>query len=217
MLTFVNPGTVDRLPWVQHDYPFFVFSPINAAATSDFTALLLSQTALNYRVVYERFLGINIAGADDRELYAEYQKRLRSYQPLAADGFENYYDAIYYLAYAVYGAGVAPIDGSRISAGMSSLNSGVPLGVGPTEMAIDGGVIPLMGQVFHELTVHRSVQLIGVSGSQFDVSHGVRIDKAGLYCFQYNNGSTPIPHQPAEIFDAFQQKWTVLAQCTPGL
>jgi hypothetical protein len=219
MLTFVKGGGPDRLPWVQHEYPFFIFSPINAAATSDFSALLLSSTALDYPVIYQRFLGINVAGADDRDVLGEYQERLRNYQKLAADGFENYYDAIYYLAYAVYRAGVVSIDGSNISAGMSSLSSGVPLKVGPMEVTIDGGVNQLIEQVFHELKASGSVQLIGASGSQFDVPHGVRIDKAGLYCFEYNNGSTPISHQPAEIFDAILQKWTVLAlaQCTPGL
>ncbi|HEV3189884.1 MAG TPA: hypothetical protein VGY54_05270, partial [Polyangiaceae bacterium] len=148
----------------------------------------------------------------------EYQKRLRNYQKQAADGFENYYDAIYYLAYAVYRAGVVSIDGYNISAGMSSLSNGAPLKVGPME-TIDGGTIQLIDQVFRELKAHGSVQLIGASGSQFDVSHGVRIDKAGLYCFQYNQGSPPISHQPAEIFDAVAQKWTVIAQarCTPGL
>jgi hypothetical protein len=216
MVTFVKGGA-DRMPWVQHEYPFFVFSPINAAATSDFSALLLSSTALDYRVIYQRFLGINVAGAEDRDVLAEYQKRLRFYQPLATDGFENYYDAIYYLAYAAYAAGVVSIDGSRISAGMSSLNSGVPLKVGPMEVTIDGGMNQLIAQVFNELKTHGSVQLIGASGSGFDVTHGVRIDKAGLYCFQYNTGSTPISHQPAEIFDAFLQKWTVLASCAPGL
>jgi hypothetical protein len=218
MLTFVKGGSSDRVPWVQHEYPFFIFSPINAAATSDFNALLRSSTALSYQVIYQRFLGIYVAGADDRDVLAQYLERLRTSQPLAADGFENYYDAIYYLAYAIYRAGVVSIDGHNISAGMSSLGNGVPLKVGSME-TIDGGTIQLIDQVFQELKAHGSVQLIGASGSQFDVSHGVRIDKAGLYCFQYNTGSTPISHQPAEIFDAVAQKWTVIAQaqCTPGL
>ncbi len=219
MLTFVKGGSSDRVPWVQHEYPFFIFSPINAAATSDFSALLRSSTALSYQVIYQRFLGINVAGADDRDVLAQYVERLRNYQPLAAGGFENYYDAIYYLAYAVYRAGVVSIDGRNISAGMSSLSNGAPMKVGPMEVTIDGGTIQLIDQVFQELKAHGSVQLIGASGSQFNVSHGVRIDKAGLYCFQYNNGSTPISHQPAEIFDPAGPKWTVIAQaqCTPGL
>jgi hypothetical protein len=210
MLTFVNAGA--GLPWVQHEYPFFIFSPINAAATSDFDQLL---TGTRYPVIYQRFLGINIAGADDRQVYNEYLKRLRFYQPAAVDGFENYYDAIYYLAYAIYKAGVAPIDGKQISAGMASLNSGAPMDVGPTQTTSEGGVSPLIEQVFRELKMNGSVQLIGADGSQFDVSHGVRIDKAGLYCFEDINGA-PIPHQPAEIFDGVQT-WTVFFQCAVGL
>jgi hypothetical protein len=215
MITFVKGGSADRVPWVQHEYPFFIFSPINAAATSDFSALLQSSTAGSFRVIYERFLGINVAGADDRDVYSEYQKRLRNYQKQAADGFENYYDAIYYLAYAIYRAGVVSIDGRNISSGMSSLSNGVPLRVGPMGV-IDGGMAQLIDQAFQELKTHGSVQLVGASGSGFDVMHGVRINKAGLYCFEDING-TPISHQPAEIFDAVQQKRTVLAQCTPGL
>jgi hypothetical protein len=218
MLTFVKGGGADSLPWIQHEYPFFIFSPINAAATSDFTALLTSSTALDYRVVYQRFLGITIAGADDRDLYGEYQKRLKSFQKAAVvSGFENYYDAIYYLAYAVYIAGVEQPDGPKISAGMSALSNGAPQKVGPFEKTADGGVIPLIEGVFQTLKMNGSALLKGAGGSRFDVQHGARTDKAGLYCFEYNNMSIPTAHQPAEIFDPDQQKWTVIAQCAAGL
>lgn len=216
IISFVKGGDVDRQPWIDHQYPFFIFSPINAAATTNFVSLLQSSVGSDYRILYQRFLGINIAGADDREVYAEYQTRLRASQKMAIDGFENYYDAIYYLAYAAYQAGVGQLDGRKISSGMTSLNSGAPQTVGPTELGPDGGV-NLIEAVFHELKTNGSVLLVGAGGSQFDVQHGVRIDKAGLYCFEYVNG-VAVSHQPAEIFDPQKQAWTVIAaHCAAGL
>jgi hypothetical protein len=162
-----------------------------------------------YPVLYNRFLGISIAGADDRALYGDYLKRLRLFQRMASDGFENYYDAIYYLAYSVYVEGVErPLDGLQISAGMSRMNNGMQFSVGPTDIRA----------VFDALQGRDgSITLIGAGGSLFDVPHGVRIDKAGLYCFEFNNFSIPLPHQPAEIYDAPNDTWKVLYECAPGL
>jgi hypothetical protein len=207
MMTLVGGG-VGREQWVSHNYPFFIFSPINGAATSDFNKLLQSTVVSNFHVIYNRFLGISIAGTDDRPLYGEYLKRLRALHIEANAGFENYYDAIYYLAYAAYSQGVEQVVGSRLSTGMTLLNSGTPQKVGPVDI----------NSVYEQLTNQGSALMIGVGGSRFEVSTGVRIDKAGLYCFERPlNGGFPLPHQPAEIYDAQGLKWNVLFECTPGL
>ena len=48
-----------------------------------------------------------MATADDPTLYYEYLDRLRSptAHPSARERTENYYDPVYYLAYALYRAG----------------------------------------------------------------------------------------------------------------
>lgn len=201
-------GGPGRGLWTDHTYPFFIGSPINAAATNDYFGILLSHTAYLYPVLSNRLLGIEIAGADDRGLYTDYVKRLRAAHADAVEGFENYYDAIYYLAYSVYVAGVEkPLDGANISSGMGRMSSGTTFDVGP-------GDIEAIFQALKSRDV--SIKLIGTGGSLFDVPSGTRIDKAGLYCFENLNGAT-LAHSPAEIFDADASMWKAFFQCTPGL
>jgi hypothetical protein len=216
-IIYFATGGPGRDLWANHNYPFFILSPINVAATSDLTSILQSSVALQDKVIYQRLLGINVAGADDRDVYNEYRKRLGAFNKDAGDGFENYYDSIYYLAYAVYAAGVESVDAPHINAGMSQLSSGPEAKVGSIEMLDDGGTVNLIENAFALIKQNSSVQLFGAGGSEFENSSGVRIDKAGLFCYRYNNDSVPIYFAPAEIFDPKKQKWTSFNSCAAGL
>jgi hypothetical protein len=205
--------------WIRHEYPFFIFSPGNAGSVGDFNALLMSPVVLTTPWLYQRFLGITVAGADDRDILKEYLKRLRASQMAAVEGLENYYDSIYYLAYAVYAAYMAAvdptsIDGRKIASGMIQLNGGIPEKVGPGPIASVE-----IEKVFQDLKTG-SILLSGASGSKFDVSTGARINKAGLYCFQKINTAF-VAQMPAEIFDpdsVSAQKWTLLLpEVAPGM
>jgi hypothetical protein len=202
IITRVNGlGGPSRAPWVVHEYPFFILSPINAEATTDLNKLFTSTTVHDFPILFQRFLGIAVAGADDRQVLNAYKMRL---PPMALKtGFENYYDSIYYLAYAVYYAGVEPIDGKKIDEGMRLLSGVTPERVGP-----DG-----IQDVFRDLGTG-AILLYGAGGSKFDTSTGARIDKAGLYCF-LNVAGTAVPAEPAEIFDPDTHKWNVLPMYAP--
>jgi hypothetical protein len=216
IVTQVN-GNVSPREWVQHEYPFFILSPINVVSTTELNQLLTSSTGVAFKVLYERLLGINVGGADDRDVLNDYTTRLRNFNKDAVDGLENYYDSIYYLAYAVYAEGVEPIDGPKINKGMSQLNTGKREKVGP-----DG-----IEAVFRDLKTG-TIQLSGAGGSKFDTQTGARKDKAGIFCFHDVNG-TPNARYPAEIFDPETPGWVVLPMyagddammypdpCAPGL
>jgi len=215
-IIYFAAGGPGRELWATHTYPFFILSPINVAATNDLSSILQSPIAIQDRIIYQRLLGINVAGADDRDVYNEYRKRLALFNMAAADGYENYYDSIYYLAYAVYAAGVESADANKIRGGMTQLSAGPEVRVGSIEMLDDGGTLNLIENAFAEIKQNTSVLLIGTAGSEFDNTSGVRIDKAGLFCYRYNNGSTPISFSPAEIFDPKKQKWTIFDSCGAG-
>jgi hypothetical protein len=54
----------------------------------------------------QRMLGINYAGATDKSLYQTYFTNLRAIDPLAVDGYENYYDAAHYAMLSIIATAV---------------------------------------------------------------------------------------------------------------
>jgi hypothetical protein len=189
-------------------YPFFILSPVNASAWTDVAATIgsISQT---YADIHRRFVGIDVAMADDPTLYYQYLERLRSSKahPLAREGTENYYDPIYYLAYAMYRAGVdRRIDGKNVLAGMNATLAGARYDVGPD---------PISAVLFalHPSQPAVSIQLVGTMGApNFDPLTGTRVNRAALYCF-------PAPpsievHQQVQVFAG--GSWTGTFDCFAG-
>lgn len=77
-----------------------------------------------------RVIGVQFAGAVDTKQVDGFRDRMRDkYKDAAVEGLasENFYDAIYWLAYAIAAAGPdAPVDGESFSAGVRKLFKGAP-------------------------------------------------------------------------------------------
>ncbi len=99
--------------------PFYILSPHNVGY-SELAQLMTNGTQLRKRVV-----GINPAAAEDLRLYTDYLQRLQAeFGTSAAAGSENFYDAAYFLLYAMSAAGNVDPTGKRIAAGMLRLVEG---------------------------------------------------------------------------------------------
>jgi len=163
--------------------PFTILSPIDAGRVEELQDFMgVMQRNDIDPSPHDRFVGINVAGSPDRETYVRYLSRLRSRFPMSEEEHENFYDAVYYLAYAMLaGSAEGRLDGPAVREGMLRL-VGAPdakrFGVGPSEI-ID---------VFEALKDPKSIiALDGVTGPpDFDPKTGARVDTGSLYCFNPN-------------------------------
>lgn len=127
----------------------------------------------------QRVVGVAPASADDLTLYNSFLVRFRTAYPRFANpgGFENFYDAVYLLANAMFAAGSVPsLTGPDIARGMQRITSGnLAIDVGPTTIA-DG---------FSALAAGGSIRLNGTMGpADFDPGLGARRGNGSVYCIQ---------------------------------
>lgn len=92
--------------------PFYLVSPMLSG----------QDTVANLEAAQSRLFGVNFAGAEDTTLYDELQDSLvLEYGNVAnIDGKENFYDAVYYLMYAIAAAGdQGELGGREVKAGLA--------------------------------------------------------------------------------------------------
>jgi hypothetical protein len=89
----------------------------------------------------------------------------------------NYYDAIYYLAYAMYGANQPDgLTGTGITRGMERLLAGDPIKIGPTTVSATFKALSV-----EDATVHLDSTL---GSPEIDPKTGVRAVDGGVFCFK---------------------------------
>jgi hypothetical protein len=162
--------------------PFYILSPYNAGdltAIHDLMAGFIKDgidTQVNSRVV-----GVGIAGPADLTLQNQFATRLRTKFQNAYPDTGNYYDAFYFLSYAMYAAGSAPLTGSSIAASMPRLIDGKAIAVGPATISA----------AFQALAkADASIELDGTIGPpDFDPKTGVRHDQGSVLCFKLDSGA----------------------------
>jgi hypothetical protein len=163
--------------------PFYVLSPFNAGDLGPVTELLSTQ--LSSSAFYEpgtRFVGVTAAPAEDQTLQNQFEVNLKTKFKNPNVDTGNYYDAFYFLAYALYGARVNRPQGTDIARGMRRLLAGTPFDVGVAD--IDA--------VFTELAKDdTSIELDGTLGRPaFDLDTGVHIDSGGVFCIGASESSS---------------------------
>ena len=168
----VNAGAQPR--------PFYILSPYNAGDVTDLMTRISGRLEGDVTAGedQQRFVGVSIASAVDKTLQNAYAIRLRSLFKDAIVDTANYYDAVYYLAYAMYGANQPDgLTGSGIVQGMQRLLSGKSVNVGP------GAAI---SATFKALAVAGStVHLESTLGPpDFDPNTGVRPVNGSVFCFK---------------------------------
>ncbi len=162
---------------VAGEKPFYVLSPY-VFGRSD----LADQNFFDD--VHPRLLGVNFGAAEDPTLYQLYLSKLEdTYRDVGFSlaGSENFYDAAYYLMYAIVGAGEPPrLTGNEIALGMTRLVNGrVEFNVG--SMDANDVVGTLRGSISSEIS------LIGTMGPpDFNTSTGARRGRPTIYCIDGN-------------------------------
>lgn len=161
--------------------PYHLLSPFNSGDIDALSQIFTTEKAVPLEHPEARFFGIDAGSAlDDGSLQAknDYLASLLSLYPDAGKEFENYYDAVYYLAYAIF-AGDKPINGAAIARGMQRLYQGAEvLYVGPG--AGNGDNIQ---RTFNALSNLRAIYLMGAGGPPNFDTRGSRTTTGTIYCF----------------------------------
>jgi hypothetical protein len=165
--------------------PFYILSPYNAGDLGHLHDAI-NQNLKNAQnpEMYTRFIGLSIAGAEDISLQNAYATKLLSRFPDAYPDSANYYDAVYYLAYAMYGSSDdGALTGPGIADGMKRLLSG--------DAEFDVGSMSI-NDVFDALDVPGStIHVRSTLGPpSFDPETGVRPVDAGVFCFHVEEGAS---------------------------
>jgi hypothetical protein len=192
--------------------PFYVLSPYNAGDLGTVEFMINGQieaaTDINAQ---QRFVGISIAGAEDLTLQTGYESRLRSHFKDAYTDTANYYDAVYFLAYAMYGSSDSgPLSGPGIADGMKRLLAG--------DSSFDIGPAPIIPKVFDALAEPGSnIEVRSTMGPpSFDPDTGVRSVDASVLCFQ-KDGTTVTRQLDVLRYDRKLSKFRGAFPCFTGL
>lgn len=162
-----------------HPRPFYILSPYNAG---DVNALLKRISGKLEREGtagedQQRYVGVSIAPAANLSLQNAYGVRLKTKFKDAITDTANYYDAIYYLAYAMYGANQPDgLTGTGITRGMQRLLAGDPIKIGPTTVSATFKALSV-----EDATVHLDSTL---GAPEIDPKTGVRAVDGGVFCFK---------------------------------
>jgi hypothetical protein len=167
--------TIGGTPEQQQNRPFYILSPYNAGNLGPTEKLIGDFIEGNEVDANQRFIGVSIAGPENTSLQRAYETRLRKLFEHGYPDSANYYDAIYFLAYAMYGADEPQLTGSGIARGMQRLLSGQSFAIGPAAI----------GDVFNALAVaDASVDVQSTLGPpSFDAETGVRRVDGSVFCF----------------------------------
>jgi len=158
--------------------PFYVLSPYNAGDLN--RIILLMNDAIEFTGEADpqlRFVGVSVAGSRDATLQNKYALRLRGMFKKANFDTANYYDATYFLAYAMYGAGTeTELRGSTIAQGMHRLLSGTSYDVGPNNIDTTFKALSNAGSSIHLAST--------LGPPDFDAETGVRAVDGSVLCFE---------------------------------
>jgi hypothetical protein len=209
--SFIQSGMLDL---IEREFGFlkkvhYVLSPFNRGEGTRVKAIIQEMLANEANTqgavltAHRRFMGVNAAGAEDQTLYNEYYTRLTTSFTGALRDAENFYDALYFLGYAIHKAGPTTVlSGRGIAAAMPSLISGVrEFNVGPVDRLNALGF----------LSGPQPMRLIGTLGPpDFNPNTGSRVDTGGIYCFHWNQLSTDeiiaTDHSDVMRFDNVQKQ-----------
>jgi hypothetical protein len=165
-----------------NERPFYILSPENQAASSDVRDELEELKTLDHKDRSGRILGVGAAqiAAEGRAALQHLILSLTPALPDARTDFGNYYDAFYFLTYAMYASGprAALLEGTvhatNLANGMRRLTD---LGQPPVQIDSITGV-------FNRLDASLNIQLVGTLGApDFNSTTGMRRESGSVFCF----------------------------------
>jgi hypothetical protein len=189
MLQYIIPGVESG--WAaQHPTQKRPFYLLGALTYNDggMSALINSTPSVSgQKPLYQRILGIGWPAAVDQSVYEAYQGRWTSAYSNREDGYENFYDAMYYLLYGV-ATTHPPITGKSIAVGMSRITASgtkIPkVEVGPGE-----DMLTYVDKLSNETS--SKIELIGAGGPPNWDPYGGRNDPGSVWCVNVVGGFKP--------------------------
>jgi hypothetical protein len=167
--------------------PFYILSPYNAGNLSGLTDRISQNLERAPTVAdQERYVGVSVAAAADKTLQNAYAVRLGRQFKSAIKDTAQYYDAIYYMAYAMYGANQpSGLTGTGIAEGMLRLLKGPSLDIGPGTITDTFKALAPKGATLHVGST--------LGPPDFDAATGVRPVDGSVFCFtRQNNTASPV-------------------------
>jgi hypothetical protein len=190
--------------------PLYILSPYNAGNLAP-----IERRIEGWLEAHEdeddqhRYVGISVASAPDSSLQNAYAVRLASaFGDDAISDTANYYDAVYYLAYAMFAAKEPDgLTGTGIAEGMRRLGSGQSFEIGPT------GANPAFAALAKSGATIKLESTLGPPG--FDPVTGVRPIIGSVFCFRRSGNNV------SALFDQlrYDSKTSALIgelSCVPG-
>jgi hypothetical protein len=165
----------DVIPAIEAAWPSGVTKPFYLLSPLNYNDSALAELVSNDSMLARRMLGINWAAAADTTAYDAYVGRWQFAYPESRDllGFENFYDAAYYLLYAAAAAGQNLQSGANIAQGMNRLLSGPAYTVGPDRMGQAMGILSVPSA---------TIQLNGTLGPPTFNLDGTRDSPGSVWC-----------------------------------
>jgi hypothetical protein len=186
--------------------PFYILSPYNAGDLNQIMKRMNDLIEFGAEADPQlRQVGVSIAAARDNTLQNAYALRLKTMFKKAYADTANYYDAVYYLAYAMYAADPGKeLTGSGIAQGMQRLLSGNDVNIGPPPIAATFKALSTAGS---------SVHLVSTLGPpDFNAETGVRPVDGGVLCFGKMGNSVEL-HTDVLRYDPDKQALTGTFPC----
>ncbi|HEX6767012.1 MAG TPA: hypothetical protein VF103_16060 [Polyangiaceae bacterium] len=170
--------TLENL-WGSDVRPFYVLSPYNVTDLGATLDTMNVSRGIGEQDANSRFIGLSVAPPSNTDPQGAYEAALRAHFPGSMERFEpdtgNYYDAMYFLAYAAYGADRdQPLSGRSMAAALERLFQGTRYYVGPDYVK----------DVFEVLDDGGTVELNGTLGPP-DFFDGYRRVNGAVYCFEF--------------------------------
>ncbi|HET9956491.1 MAG TPA: hypothetical protein VFQ61_18425 [Polyangiaceae bacterium] len=175
----ILPDVEERWPRDQLVRPYYILPNALSGNQNLLDYVAYDSRAVSSENKRQRMVGVAPASAEDLQLYNQFLLRFRAAYPTFPNpgGFENFYDAVYLVANAMYAAGSVPrLTGPDVARGMQRVIAGpIVVNAGPTFIA-DG---------FSALAAGGNIRLNGTMGlADFDPGVGARRGNGSIYCIQ---------------------------------
>lgn len=178
--------------------PVWLLGPRNATEDT-VLGYLQSTTDSQFNEKRNRFLGVQYAGTTNPEQRNAWLQRMKAAFPREDPNVyaaqENYYDAVYWLAYGLAAAGNgAPVNGASIRDGVRKMLSGPRVVPGPPEA---------LAAAFLAINVGGGVTFEGALGPpDVDTQFGTWNSVGAVYC--YTDGDPSLRIAPHVRYDALR-------------
>jgi hypothetical protein len=173
---------------------------------------LLAYLWTDFKQKRERFLGVQYAGASKPEQREAWLARMKAKYPDVPESsysaVENFYDAVYWLAYGLAAAGPgAPTTGRSIREGVRTLLAGPSIYAGPVDT---------ITAAFWRISLEPETTYVGALGPP-DISEkfGTWNSVGGVYCYVQNDDGLIAPRYDVLRYNGSKGELDGVLDCFP--